>query len=147
MYLYSLHNLVCMLLLAISYIMPPLHLHKYYKKKKKKKEKRLEKAERAAERKAAKRKKTVPERRPKPYTMRPQQVQPLPVTPTSALMTPVQRRPPPVTPLPQRQVGPCFACGQLGHLRSYCPKTAAGSGRQHKSSWCFFSSQFYFKKT
>ena len=23
----------------------------------------------------------------------------------------------------QRSVGPCFACGEMGHLRSYCPKT------------------------
>ena len=33
------------------------------------------------------------------------------------------RRPgPPTGPLAQRAVGPCFACGEMGHLRTYCPK-------------------------
>ena len=95
-------------------------------------EKRLEKAERAAERKAAKRRK-APERRPKPYG-RPQQGQPLPSTGpvTTALIPGASQKRPLVTPLPQRQVGPCFACGQMGHLRSFCPKTA-GSSNSTKS--------------
>ena len=102
-------------------------------------EKRLEKAERAAERRAAKRKKTAPERRTKPYS-RPQQSQQLQAaTPsTPAFMTPVQKRSLPITPLPQRQsgVGPCFACGLYGHLRSYCPKIA-GSSSSTKSWYPF----------
>ena len=35
------------------------------------------------------------------------------------------RRQPSVTPLQtvnSRPVGPCFTCGQVGHLRSYCAK-------------------------
>ena len=32
-------------------------------------------------------------------------------------------RRPHVGPPAQRSVGPCFACGEMGHLRSYCPKT------------------------
>ena len=27
-------------------------------------------------------------------------------------------------PATQRAVGPCFACGEMGHLRSYCPRTS-----------------------
>uniref|UniRef100_A0A1X7UTU3 CCHC-type domain-containing protein n=1 Tax=Amphimedon queenslandica TaxID=400682 RepID=A0A1X7UTU3_AMPQE len=28
---------------------------------------------------------------------------------------------------PRQVIGPCFACGELGHLRSSCPKTASGA--------------------
>lgn len=31
-----------------------------------------------------------------------------------------------VRPATQQAVGPCFACGELGHLQSYCPRTVPG---------------------
>ena len=86
-------------------------------------EKRLEKAEKAAERKAAKRKK-------KPIAKtgkgRYSALQPSPSgsVPVSAPMTYPPKRPQLLS-MPMRAAGPCFACGEMGHLRSYCPKTPA----------------------
>ena len=40
-------------------------------------------------------------------------------------MTAALRRPGPMPVL--CMVGPCFACGEVGHLRSYCPKIAAAT--------------------
>ena len=94
-------------------------------------EKRLEKAEKAAERKAGRRKKNSDSRQ-RPYkrsaisrsvsdTLQGQSVVPTPsASPSvqfrrqlmpSRMMTQLQREP-----------GPCFACGQMGHYRSHCPK-------------------------
>ena len=96
-------------------------------------EKRLEKAEKAAERKAGlkKRKRVQPAARPSPrlpryapyggyaYPLQQQQQHQQP-GPSHNLGS---RRPgPPTGPLAQRAVGPCFACGEMGHLRTYCPK-------------------------
>ena len=30
----------------------------------------------------------------------------------------------------RRTAGPCFACGEMGHLRASCPSAAADSGRK-----------------
>ena len=89
-------------------------------------EKRLEKAEKAAERKAVKRRKkqTAPRRTtrflpPAPaVTAGPSSTQAtyqMAKRPQTALL-PVQRQP--------RVVGPCFACGEMGHIRSNCTKMA-----------------------
>ena len=98
-------------------------------------EKRLERAEKAAEQKAAKRRKKRagstsgrPRGQPRPSA---------PVTmaaPTASLQcqATTTRRPGAATAPMQRAVGPCFACGEMGHLRVHCPKTvaAAESGRR-----------------
>ena len=96
-------------------------------------EKRLEKAEKAAERKAGlrKRKRSQPvstRQPPRPSRFPPQygagyQYLPLPLPlqqPPGPSTSGVMRRPAPPT-LP-RAVGPCFACDEIGHLRSQCPK-------------------------
>ena len=83
-------------------------------------EKRLEKAEKTAERKAGlrKRKRVQPApRQPPRYPPQLQQQQPGP--------SGVRRAGPPLGLLAQRAVGPCFACGEMGHLRAYCPKMPA----------------------
>ena len=88
-------------------------------------EKRLEKAERSAERKLAKRKK----KRAEPAQVK-QNARFLPAqAATPAGTTPFQfppRRPPATVSQPFRVPGPCFACGEMGHIRSRCPKTASG---------------------
>ena len=96
-------------------------------------EKRLEKAERAAEKKAGlktKRRRLQQQgggswkfaRSGPPYAAWSQPYlpqQPRPVLPAPPSGGPVRRMPP-----AQRPLGPCFACGELGHLRVSCPKTA-----------------------
>ena len=101
-------------------------------------EKRLEKAERAAEVKAAKRRKKRgggvaglgrPRGQPRPPA-------PLAVAAQAAALqfqpTNTARRPGAAMASGQRAVGPCFACGEMGHLRLHCPKitAAADSGRR-----------------
>lgn len=90
--------------------------------------KRLEKAERAAERKAKKRRIAV---------QKPCQRQPsLSATGGTAthsnagLITPLPvKQSAPTPPMRTRPVGPCFACGDLGHLRNSCPRTpTTGAG-------------------
>ena len=82
-------------------------------------EKRLEKAEKAAERKAFKRKrtKTMPSR-PRLCTANLERsvggAQPV-VQRRMAVMLGQQ---------PTRLLGPCFACGEMGHFRHWCPHTA-----------------------
>ena len=88
-------------------------------------EKCLEKAEKAAERKAVKRKKKGGESsRTGKGRYNPAQAAPAPSVsaPTTASTYPAKR--PVVAPAPARAIGPCFACGEMGHIRSYCPKTA-----------------------
>ena len=95
-------------------------------------EKRLEKAEKTAERKAAKRKKAT-EQRVKPY--RKPFNQPVSGGHIAAQQAMVKRLPtgsPAVgvassSPATPKTVGPCFACGLMGHLRSYCPKVAGNT--------------------
>ncbi|ETW96471.1 MAG: hypothetical protein ETSY2_46335 [Candidatus Entotheonella gemina] len=97
-------------------------------------EKRIEKAERAAEQKAAKRRK---KKSGSITTGRPRR-QPFPSAPVATTappsVTPLQfatntSRRPGAAPAPvQRPLGPCFACGELGHLRVHCPKLAAAEG-------------------
>ena len=100
-----------------------------------------EKAERAAERKAGKRRKKRAEQQT--FARRATRVGPPVGTVTAAgpsgnlAAYQVGRRPP--TALPQlqptpRTVGPCFACGEMGHLRYQCPKTA-GSGPDGSRKW------------
>ena len=102
-------------------------------------EKRLEKAEKAAERKAGlrKRKRLQPTPRFPPrypavaYPSQQQQQQQLQVRqpgPSGA-----RRAGPPSGMQPQRAVGPCFACGEMGHLRVYCSKILAQDRR--RSAW------------
>ena len=92
-------------------------------------EKRLEKAERVAERKAQKRKRARADaslRRPRFSNASntvtsggvgggPSVVQPAMQGP-KRLQVPVHA---------SRPVGPCFACGEMGHLRHRCPRTAS----------------------
>ena len=87
-------------------------------------EKRMEKAEKAAERKAAKRRlieRTEPPSRFGKGRPGPPSAAPVPVGGPSPQMTAALRRPGPVP------VGPYFACGEVGHLRSYCPKITAAA--------------------
>ena len=88
-------------------------------------EKRLKKA---TERKALKHKRKRVEPSPKPARSRVNsgQVPPLLATTPSA----VAAKHPAGLPVPLRPVGPCFACGEMGHLRSYCPKTATPENRK-----------------
>ena len=88
-------------------------------------EKRIFKAEKAAERKAAKRRKTVAPLRPKA------RVQTSLVSAASTGGSLQQVLPRRTVPIPQsyaqavrpvRPPGPCLACGELGHVRSCCPK-------------------------
>jgi hypothetical protein len=110
-------------------------------------EKRLEKAEKAAERKAGLKRKRrqqplrVPRGQrqyPGPQVYGGYTANPPPHFPTAAavavpvaearaggLSTSVQRG----------TVGPCFACGDMGHLRSYCPRTQA----QEKKWYPYFT--------
>ena len=94
-------------------------------------EKRLEKAEKAAERKIAKRRKRADPAgaasgRPFKRRMAMQTVPPATTVRPPSPMTPQLVRPAAVTPTTPRAIGPCFACGQMGHLRSYCPKAQRG---------------------
>ena len=101
-------------------------------------EKRLEKAEKAAEGKVGlkKRKRVQPAARPSPRLPR--------YAPYGGYAYPLQQQQqqqqqqhqqpgpshnlgsrslgPHTGPVNQRAVGPCFACGEMGHLRTYCPK-------------------------
>ena len=43
--------------------------------------------------------------------------------------TPMQVRNPQQVSRPMPLVGPCFGCGERGHLRRYCPKTVPGQAR------------------
>ena len=88
----------------------------------------MEKAEKAAERKAAKRrlkKHTEPPSRFGKGRPGPPSAAPVPVGGPSLQMTAALRHPGPVPVL--RTVGPCLACGEVGHLRSYCPKITAAA--------------------
>ena len=91
-------------------------------------EKRLEKAEKAAERKAAKRRRTVPRtRRRGSYPPQSSQAGAPSAAPVqSPLFLP--KRPTTAPGGGARAIGPCFACGELGHLRSFCPKTPTEVG-------------------
>ena len=91
-------------------------------------EKRLEKAEKAAERKALKRKRKRVEPSPKPARSRFNSGQVPPLLATTPSVVAAKR--PAGLPVPLRPVGPCFACGEMGHLRSYCPKTATPENRK-----------------
>ena len=84
--------------------------------------------EKATEQKVLKRKRKRVEPSPKPARSRVNsgQVPPLLATTPSA----VAAKRPAGLPMPLRPVGPCFACGEMGHLRSYCPKTATPENRK-----------------
>ena len=102
--------------------------------------KRLDKAERSAEGKVVKRKKQN-ENRHRPYsgrrqsTFRPQLHQtatlfpsnpvfPTPIGPNPRRTLPVQFNPQP------KVVGPCYQCGQIGHLRNACPRLNGGASNK-----------------
>ena len=96
-------------------------------------EKRPSKAEKAAERKVRKKKKRVepPSRatRSRPFV---QSAAPL-FPPSAALTAAYQQRrlaAPIQLPFQPCAVGPCFACGKMGHVHAYCPKTAAAEPRK-----------------
>ena len=95
-------------------------------------ENQLDKAKKAAERKAGKRKrKRVEPGSAKLLKPRFNPGQALPVASPQAGPPPVyQTKRPTSAPSVTRPVGPCFACGEMGHLRSYCPKTAAAESRE-----------------
>ena len=90
-------------------------------------EKRIEKAERAAERKAVKRKKAkastfVPKRAKSGSSLPPGQAVVGTTASSSQPYVAVPRRPQvPATASMPRPLGPCFACGEMGHLRQRCP--------------------------
>ena len=85
-------------------------------------EKRMLKAEKAAERKVAARKRKSPAGRGRPVKRIPgipaQYPAQIATTPGQPFQLP---RRVPMQPAAQRQPGPCFNCGQMGHLKSYCP--------------------------
>ena len=95
-------------------------------------EKHLEKAEKAAERKAAKRKRKRAESSVKTGKGRYSTLQsalsgPAPVAAASTTYPSKRSQ---LLPAPMWATGPCFACGEMGHLRSYCPKTASAETRK-----------------
>ena len=92
-------------------------------------EKKIEKAEKAAERKAAKRKRALKVPAAKQRTVQaasqsPTVLPPPNQTPQRHIITPAKSRP---------VVGPCFACGEMGHLLSYCPKAKVGNKKMYPS--------------
>ncbi len=96
-------------------------------------EKRIEKAERAAERKAGKRRKkrsadaaamAAKPRGGNQFRLVAQA--PTAPVPPLAYHQPKRQATLPVT---SRPLGPCFGCGEMGHLKHYCPK-AAVEGRK-----------------
>ncbi len=80
-----------------------------------------EKAEKAAERKAAKRKRKRAEPPAKTGKTGGRFSAVQPALPLSSPAAYASKRPATAPALP-RAVGPCFACGEVGHLRSYCPR-------------------------
>ena len=78
-------------------------------------EKRIEKAEKAAEKKSVKRRKVAtPAKQPRSVA-----------TPSSSVSsaTQVPRRPGLIPAVANsRPLGPCFTCGEIGHLHSFCPR-------------------------
>ena len=100
-------------------------------------EKRLEKAERAAERKAARRKRaktvTLPGKRQRP----PGFIHAGQPGASSSGGGPQQQyvtgpRRPPVAVSAPRPLGPCFACGEMGYLRHQCPRTQQAPAEMRK---------------
>ena len=93
-------------------------------------EKRMEKAEKAAERKAARKRKAPAEKskasKRSASAMVP--VQTYQPHPSAQFQLPFVRRAPAQQSTPKLP-GPCFTCGQIGHLKSYCPKTQASSSK------------------
>ena len=96
-------------------------------------EKRIEKAERAAERRAVKRKRKRAElAQPKAIKARFNAGQTSPALATHAGPSPgLPARRVAVAPVATRTVGPCFACGEMGHLRASCPKTSAEGRKRY----------------
>ena len=103
----------------------------------------LEKAEKPAERKAAAKRRKTTENRPRPYSnWKPQLLshQASGDSTYHAALVPlganhwrrlaVGSRP------PGRGIGPCFACGQVGHLRSHCPKMPVSGNRSWYPQEC-----------
>ena len=83
-------------------------------------EKRMEKAEKAAERKAARKRKAAPagKSRVKRSTYTPFQPHP---SPTAQFQLPLVKPHAPVHHQPTPKLpGPCYVCGQFGHLKNYC---------------------------
>ena len=94
-------------------------------------EKRLEKAEKEAERKAGKRKKKRADQLAS--AKKPPGVKggflPNPAGGQGTRFYPPGRSSPTIA-IPPRALGPCFACGEMGHLRHQCPKAAGSSSRR-----------------
>ena len=103
-------------------------------------EKRLDKAERSAERKAAKRRKHTDYRHRPNFGRRQQPLQTQQTMSTAPVFPDPQAFPgstpfpsippkrPPVSSQFPRVIGPCYACGQIGHLWSSCPRLTNGNG-------------------
>ena len=93
-------------------------------------EKRLEKAERAAELKAAKRRKkkasSVQSSRSRSLSVRmPEAAAREPAPPYHVPSSSTRRFASMTAPTPVRRVvGPCYACGEMGHMRMSCPRVA-----------------------
>ena len=116
-------------------------------------EKRLEKAEKTAERNANRRKKSVDVRQ-RPYK-RPTDSRHIPevtslpgqsvAIPAAASQFKRQVMVPRMTTY-QREIGPCFVCSQMGHLRSHCPRQNAGNAKSWKSTklWHYGQSSISF---
>ena len=99
-------------------------------------EKKLERAERTAERKAVKKRKATTRQGPRNYPGKFRQpafggVSQSPMWPRNQSLqpAPMQARSNAQAIRPAPAVGPCFGCGEMGHLRRFCPKTAPGQAR------------------
>ena len=84
-------------------------------------EKRIERAEKEAERKAGKRKKKWVEQQGD--SKKPPRHWPAPPPMLGAAGSQANSQVVRLPPAAPRPLGPCFACGEMGHLRHQCPKT------------------------
>ena len=85
-------------------------------------EKRIEKAEKLAEKKALRKKKKRAELA-KPPVRHHQPYSPMRIGPIPQVIPGPPRRGTVINSSSPRPLGPCFSCGEMGHLRTYCPKT------------------------
>ena len=99
--------------------------------------KKLKQAEKSAEQEALKEKQKAATAAALAKARRPPPPPPMPPLWPTAIPPRYQLGPAPIggpPPIPSRPVGPCFNCGQLGHLKLHCPKLARQQYPLHISS-------------